>query len=309
MILASETFDGTFPFKPNFSAAPGFRMHYVDEGDGEPIVCLHGEPTWGYLYRDFIFALAQGNRVVVPDHMGFGKSETPQNREYTLQTHVENLAALIDDLKLEQITFVGQDWGGPIMGAYTIRHPQRVKRLCLMNTMLGYGAAVPNASVPQARPPKLTSSDWFQWVLKSLDDGSYRDTMEHLDQHIVEIMRKLGIRDVDSKGAAWRRAYATPFDSPEECKGAVEFPIDAAKGRIAEYVKQGLGGLEALRAKSAMLTEGLADRAMPPELVMADFKALFPDGPMVKLPDVGHYCQEDAPETLVALIQLFIQMT
>ena len=83
MIPADANFDGTFPFAPHFSDAPGFRMHYVDEGAGEPVVLLHGEPTWGYLYRNFIPPLAESNRVIVPDHMGFGKSETPQDREYT----------------------------------------------------------------------------------------------------------------------------------------------------------------------------------------------------------------------------------
>jgi len=109
MIPADETFEGTFPFEPHFSEAPGFRMHYVDEGEGEPLVLLHGEPTWGYLYRKFIPALSETHRVIVPDHMGFGKSETPQNRAYTMKTHVENLTALIDELDLQDITFVVQD--------------------------------------------------------------------------------------------------------------------------------------------------------------------------------------------------------
>src|ERR671919_1324416 len=77
MIAADQAFDGTFPFAPHFSTAAGFQMHYVDEGEGEPIVCLHGEPTWGYVYRRFIAPLSETNRVIVPDHMGFGKSETP----------------------------------------------------------------------------------------------------------------------------------------------------------------------------------------------------------------------------------------
>src|SRR5919108_3740989 len=81
MIPADETFDGTFPFKPHFTNAPGFRMHYVDEGEGDPIVCLHGEPTWAYLYRNFIPPLSKRHRVIVPDHMGFGRSETPVDRE------------------------------------------------------------------------------------------------------------------------------------------------------------------------------------------------------------------------------------
>ena len=108
MIPAEETFNQTFPFKPNFSTAPGFRMHYVDEGQGETVLCLHGEPTWGYLYRNFIPPLSQKYRVVVPDHMGFGKSETPQDREYVFAEHVKNLEAFIEDLNLTDITFVIQ---------------------------------------------------------------------------------------------------------------------------------------------------------------------------------------------------------
>jgi pimeloyl-ACP methyl ester carboxylesterase len=123
MIPVGETFDGTWPYAPHFCDAPGFRMHYVDEGKGEPIVCLHGEPTWGHLYRRFIPPLSQTHRILVADHMGFGKSETPRDRAYTLKTHVENLTSLIEALDLRDITFVAQDWGGPIAAAYTIRYP------------------------------------------------------------------------------------------------------------------------------------------------------------------------------------------
>ena len=94
--------------------------------------------------------------------MGFGKSETPQDRVYTLQTHVENLEKLIEDLDLNDITFVCQDWGGPITGAYTIRHPERVKRLFLMNTLFGYGGATP----PEGKTP------WFQWIEKTRRGGN-----------------------------------------------------------------------------------------------------------------------------------------
>jgi len=114
MIQANETFDGTWPYAPRFCPAGGFQQHYVDEGSGRPVVMLHGQPTWGYIYRHFIAPLARTHRVIVPDHMGFGKSETPQDREYTLATHVANLTVLIDTLDLREITFVMQDWGGPI---------------------------------------------------------------------------------------------------------------------------------------------------------------------------------------------------
>ena len=311
MISADETFGGTFPFTPHFSTAAGFRMHYVDEGNGEPIVCLHGEPTWGYLYRNFIPPLAQRHRVIVPDHMGFGKSDTPADREYSLRAHTENLAALIAELDLRDITFVVQDWGGPIAGAYTVRYPERVRRLCLMNSILGYANAATDLPKQDSRPkpPRLIDSSWFTYVKQGLEDGSYYEIMENLANHIGPLMGRLGLKNADARPELWKQAYAAHFSTPGDCKGAVEFPLDVALGRISPYVREGFPGVAALRSKPAMLAEGMDDLAIPPELAIYDFKTLFPHGPVVTLDGVGHYCQEDAPETLIALIQMFIQMT
>ena len=305
MIPAAETFEGAFPFQARFSTAPGFRMHYVDEGSGEPIILLHGEPTWGYIYRKFIPSLAESWRVIVPDHMGFGKSETPQDREYTLETHVSNLAALVDDLGLDGITLAGQDWGGPMLAAYTVRHPERVKRICLMNSLCGYGGMV--VSRDASKPPKLHESEWFRWVISSHRDGSYYKTMGNLGANVGKLMGRLGTESSLSELDV--QAYAAPFESPAECKGAVEFPLDVALNRIGPYVKAGASGVPALRSKPAMLAEGMRDRAIPPGLAIADFQALFPSSPVVRLERAGHFCQEDAAPELVALIQLFLQMT
>ncbi|MDZ7825791.1 MAG: alpha/beta fold hydrolase [Gammaproteobacteria bacterium] len=301
MIPADETFDGTWPFEPRFSTASGFRQHYVDEGprDGETIVCLHGEPTWGYLYRNFIPPLSRDYRVVVPDHMGFGKSETPQDRTYTLQTHVENLERLLDELELDDITFVCQDWGGPITGAWALRHPERVKRIVMMNTLFGYGGTTP----PAERSP------WFQWIAKHEEAGTLQGILGELGSTILSVMKILGFRNSAAVDDTWIRAYSMPFPDRESCIGGIEFPLDVHYERVRDYIIEGLstGNLEAVKAKPAMLAEGLADQAIHPEHAIADFRALFPHGPVVELPGVGHFCQEDVPETLVALIQQFIQ--
>ena len=298
MISPDETFDGTWPFAPRFSTAPGFRTHYVDEGHNEPIVCLHNEPTWDYLYRKFIPPLAETHRVIVPDHMGFGKSETLLDREYTLRTHVANLIAFLDDLGLENITFVAQDWGGPMAGAYTVRHPERVKRLCLMNTILGYGGA-----------PPITDSPWFRWVRAGLEDGMFEEVLGNIGSTVLSVMKILGFENSAAIDDAWLRAYSGHFRTKADCKGAIEFPIDVAKGRIVGFVKEGFGGVPELKKKPAMLVEGMKDRAIPPEIAIADFRALYPNGPIVTLPNAGHFSQEDAPETIVALIRQFVQMT
>ena len=122
-------------------------------------------------------------------------------------------------------------------------------------------------------------------------------------------MKLIGFQDSAAVTDTWVRAYSAPFATPKESIGGYEFPIDAYTGRIAPYVREGLAGLTELTAKPAMLAEGMEDRGIPPARAIADFKALWPDAPVVELPGVGHFCQEDAPEVLVALIRQFIQLT
>ena len=304
MIPAEETFDGTFPFAPNFCNAAGFKMHYVDEGKGDPIILLHGEPTWGYLYRNFIPELSKTHRVIVPDHMGFGKSETPQDREYTLKTHVENLAALINELELNDITFVMQDWGGPIGSSYAVRNLDRVKRFCLMNTvMAGAGAGRAAGSAREAASP------WFQWIGTHHEGGTLDETLGHLGSNILSVMKIIGFENSAAVNDAWIDAYSAPFPDKASCLGAIEFPLDAYLGRIGPYVMEEAENIPKLAEKPAMLVEGMKDHAIHPERAIAQFKALYPNGPVVELPNAGHFCQEDAPEIIVPLIQQFIQMT
>lgn len=305
MIPANETFDGTWPYAPHFSNASGFRQHYVDEGprDGEVILCLHGEPTWGYLYRNMIGPLAETHRVIVPDHMGFGKSETPQDRTYTLQTHVENLERLLDELDVTDLTIVCQDWGGPMTGAYSVRHPERVKRLFLMNTLFGYGGG----KAPAEKTP------WFQWVEKHEEAGTLRGVLGEMGTTVLSVMKLLGFQNSAAVDETWIRAYSAPFPNRESCIGAIEFPLDVHYRRFLNYVmdgvKQGLanGNLDAVKSKPAFLVSGDMDFAIDPEQVIGDFRGLFPQAPVVKVKGVGHFCQEDIPDTLVALIQGFLQ--
>lgn len=298
MIAANETFGGTWPFAPRFFDGAGFRMHYVDEGAGDPIVCLHGEPTWGYLYRNFIPPLSQTHRVIVPDHMGFGKSETPQDRAYALKTHVENLAALIDALDLQDITLVIQDWGGPIGAAYTLRHPDRVKRLFVLNTISGYGRVDPGPLSP-----------WFRFIKTHHDAGTLDEVLGHLGVNILSIMKIVGFENSAAVDDNWIAAYGAPFPTREACIGAIAFPLDALLGRIAPYVREGFPLLDNLKSKPAMLTVGMKDKAIDPERQIADFLSVWPGRPVVKLPQAGHFSQEDAPGTIVALIQQFVQAT
>lgn len=302
MIPAEETFDGTWPFAPLFCDAAGFRQHYVDQGKGRPVLLLHGQPTWGYIWRAFIPALAATHRVVTPDHMGFGKSQTPPDREYTLRTHVGNLTALIEALDLRNITLVMQDWGGPIGVGYAVRHPERIHSLVLMNTVVGYGVA------GRRDLPNPVETPWFRWVREGLPTGRTEAVLSQLGSTILSVMQIVGLERLDRVDATFIRAYGAAFPTPAACKGAIEFPLDLALGRIRDFVREGMTGVAALRDKPALMLEGMRDRAIPPALALADFSGIWPNGTVVQVPEAGHYIQEDAPESVLPALQTFLGM-
>jgi len=301
MIDAKETFNGSWPFKPNFFKGNGFSQHFVDEGprDASPIIMLHGEPTWGYIYRKFIPALSKENRIIVPDHMGFGKSETPQDKEYTLKTHVENLSNLIEFLDLKNITFVGQDWGGPIIGAYSIRNIKNVKSYFLINTLFGYSR--------EERPQSL--SPWFKWIKKHYDDKTLDGILGELGSTVLSVMKIPNFTNSEVIDDDWINAYSSQFPNRASCKGAINFPLDALLNRMVPYILEGfkLGDLKSLCSKPAFLAYGMQDRAIEPDYAIRDFKALFPNSKVFKLPNAGHYSQEDEPELLINLIKDFVK--
>jgi pimeloyl-ACP methyl ester carboxylesterase len=302
VIAADEDFDGTWPFAPHFSDAAGFRQHFVDEGAGRPVVLLHGQPTWGYIWRRFIPALAATHRVIVPDHMGFGKSETPPDRVYTLRSHVENLIALVEALDLHDITLVMQDWGGPIGVGYAVRHPERIHSLILMNTVVGYGTA------GRRDLPNPVETPWFRWIRDGMATGRTEAVLSQLGSTILSVMQIVGLERLDRVDATFVRAYGAPFATPSECKGAIEFPLDLALGRIRDFVREGAPGVAALRDKPALMIEGMLDRAIPPALALADFAGLWPTAPVIQVAGAGHYIQEDAPEIVLSAVQTFLGM-
>src|SRR5205085_220440 len=129
-----------FPFQPHYLDMDGLRIHYVDEGEGEVILCLHGEPSWSFLYRKMIPILSRNHRVIAMDFVGFGRSDKYTERgEYSFQMHRDTLVSFINALGLEQITLVVQDWGGLIGLRVTSEMPEKFARLVIMNTALPTG--------------------------------------------------------------------------------------------------------------------------------------------------------------------------
>ncbi len=306
MILPDDTFDGTFPFQPHFDTASGFRMHYVDEGgrDNQVVLCLHGEPTWGYLFRHLIGAFSPAYRVVVPDHMGFGKSETPADRTYWLQDHVDNLERFVMSLDLTGITLVMHDFGGPVGMGFATRHPDRIRRIISANgpTPLGQPDMLEPLTANAATAP------WFQWILAAQANGTLEQVLGQLGFNILSTLKLNGFEDNRIITDTWLRAYGAPFPTPQSCAGAIGWAKGFATGahvfeKPNEATKKDIG------SKPALALWGDADRTLQGRHFLPLFTAAFPDGLIQHLEGAGHYCFEDAPDRIAAAIGRFLQDT
>lgn len=306
MLQSSDTLDGTFPFAPHFTDAPGFPMHYVDEGsrDAPVILCLHGEPTWGYLFRHLIAALRKTHRVVVPDHMGFGKSATPQDRSYWLQDHVDNLERFVLALDLRDVTLVMHDFGGPVGMGLAARHPERIRRVVSINGPTPFG----QASLVERLTANVQVSPWFQWIVKAQSEGRLEPVLGELGYNILSTLKLNGFENHARINDTWLRAYGAPFATPAECAGAMGWAKGFATG-AHQFETPDAAARQAIRSKPALAIWGMADHTLHAEHFLPLFSELFPQAPIHKLDGVGHYSLEDAPEPIAALVTAFLQQT
>lgn len=303
-IAANETFYGTWPYEARFSDAPGFAMHYVDEGEGEIILALHGEPTWGYMFRNLIKALSPQNRVIVPDHMGFGKSATPQDRSYLLQDHIDNLEKFVLDLDLRDITLVMHDFGGPVGMGLAIRHPERIKRIISTNGPTPLG----QSGLGEALSKNGANSPWFSWIAKAHGDNTLDLLLGQLNYTILSTLKINGFQRNDLITDLWLRAYRAPFETPESCLGAIGWAKGFAEGAHQFETPDDVTA-KTLAQKPALAIWGMADRTLQAEHFLPLFTEAFPDGTTYHLENVGHYCHEDEPEKIIKLIMKFLKDT
>lgn len=290
--ITNETFGGTWPFEPRFhETREGHRMHYVSEGTGEPIVMLHGNPTWGYLYRKFIPPLSAGHRCIVPDHVGFGKSDKPLDAPYNLAWHIENLHDLWRSLDLWNATLVTQDWGGPIGLGFAVEHADRIKRVVILNTWafrLGEGTPL----------PPLLEEFRREMIGEALVQGLNAFVEGFLPYGIFHKERLPEIMD----------AYRAPFPDWNSRVGVLAFPRDIPVGEShPSYAKMGeiQDALARLQVPTAVIW-AQHDPAFPPFLADA-WQNVWPHAEVHRIETASHYLQEDEPERIVALIQDFLK--
>lgn len=306
MIQPEATYGGSFAFAPHFTDAPGFRMHFVDVGPrhGEVVLCLHGEPTWGYLFCHLIPVLSATHRVIVPDHMGFGKSETPAARSYWLQDHIDNLEKFVLALGLTDITLVMHDFGGPVGMGFAARHPHRIRRLISANGPTPFG----QPDLVERVTANAAVSPWFRWIARAEADGNLETVLGQLGFNILSTLKLNGFENNAIITDDWLAAYGAPFASPAECLGAIGWAKGFATG-AHRFETPDAAADRSIRSRPALAIWGEEDRTLHAAHFLPLFQSVFPDASIHRLAGAGHYCLEDVPEAVNHLIAEFISQT
>jgi haloalkane dehalogenase len=277
-------FGGTFPFEARYIDADDVRLHYVDEGprDAPPLLFVHGNPTWSYLWRRPIAELsANGRRCVAFDHMGYGRSDKPpQLGRYTLEAHVHNALVLIDELDLRDVTLVAHDWGGPIGLGAMLERRERLRAAVLMNT--------------------------WAWELPSFVPSFIREfRTEGLGEILVlggnlfveSIPGGMASRDTDP---VMMEAYRAPFPhywsrlAMLAAQRDIPFTERDRSAALMGSIHEQLDELDI----QVTLVWGMRDPVFQP-VFMEQWRELFPAARVVELQDAAHFVPEDRPDAVI----------
>ena len=276
-----------YPFKSRFHALKEHRYHYIDEGNGEPVVMLHGNPTWSFMYRDLILEFRKTHRVVAPDHLGCGLSDKPGDFPYRLETHIDNLENLLLSLKLKNINLLVHDWGAPIGLGFAVRHPKLIKSLVILNSSAFSSNQLP-WRIAVCKLPVVG-----EFLIRRCNLFSLAATRMTVENPLSDEVR---------------RGYLLPYDSYENRVAINRFVRDIPIGPEApsyEALLEIEHGLWLLRENPVCLVWGMKDWCFTPAF-LERWLVYYPQAVTLRLRNAGHYVQEDCGEELIAFVRHFL---
>lgn len=280
---------GEYPFESRWLEKEGARMHYLDEGRGTPLLLLHGNPTWSYLYRKIIQALRPEARLIAPDYPGFGFSDHPPGYGYTPKEQAEWVNALIDHLKLKKMIHVCQDWGGPIGLSVAVHRPKEFAGLVILNSWCW---------------PHDLNSRLFSIVMGGKRLGRYLQLKKNF---FAKKIIPAGIFHKEKITPALMSAYTDPFPTEASRIGAWVFPreIRGSAGWLADIESK----LHLLKNRPVALIWPGKDPAFGKERYLDRWRRYFPDAEIERVEDASHYIQEDRPDRVIAGIKRILEQT
>jgi cis-3-alkyl-4-acyloxetan-2-one decarboxylase len=283
-----------YPFNGHFFDRPGGRLHYLDEGKGDPIVMLHGNPTWSFYYRNVILALRDYYRCIAPDHIGCGMSDKPPESryDYSLKSRIDDLEALLEHLDItSNITLILQDWGGMIGMAFAARHPERIKRIIATNT-----GAFPL--------PKTKRFPFSLWLGRNTRLGAWL------------ILKKNAFCLLAAKWCVKRgplppevrEMLLKPYDTPEHRIAVLKFvqtiPLRETDPGYDIAISTA-AALEKFQNVPTLLLWGMKDFVFDRHF-LAEWQRYFPHAEAETWADCGHYLLEDATDEVISRMREFL---
>jgi haloalkane dehalogenase len=265
-----------YPFKSHFYKTSRGKMHYVDEGKGEPVVFIHGNPSWSFQFRNVIKKLSKSNRCIAPDMIGFGLSDKPQDFSYLPEEQAKIIDDFLEYLDLRDITIVVGDWGGPIGLSYAIKHPDRIKNIVITNTWLW-----------------SVKSDWYYQAFSKFVGGPIGKLLIDRRNFFARDIVKMASGIKPSKEVHMH--YLKPLENNKERKGSWVFPgqvVGSWKWLDSLWKKS-----KVLENKKILLAWGMKDIAFR-EKELNTWKKAFPDSRVVRYSDTGHFVAEERPGDL-----------
>ena len=283
------TFRDLYPFQSKFLEINGLKYHYLDEGSGETVVMLHGNPTWSFYYRNLIQGLRNNYRVIVPDHIGCGLSDKPQDYPYCLQSHIENLSVLIDTLGVTNVSVVVHDWGGPIGLGYAVDNPQKIKQIVAFNTTICLTRKFPlrilMCKLPLVGDILIRRCNFFAL-------GAVYMACKNRSKMTTPV--KCG----------YLKPYNTYANRIANLRFVEDIPLTSKHPtwQIGESISR---RIDKLKDKPILICWGDRDFCFTP-FFLEEWKRQFPLAQIHRFTDAGHYVLEDAFDEILPIVKKFL---
>jgi haloalkane dehalogenase len=269
-----------YPFQPRRFDLPIGSMSYVDEGAGDPIVMVHGNPYWSFEYRKIIRAFSATHRCIAPDHIGFGLSDKPRTWSYLPEDHAANLAALLDFLDLEGVTLIVGDWGGPIGLSWAIDNPERVSSIVVNNTWLW-----------------PVDDDWYYRAFSGFVGGPIGRVLIRRRNFFATSVVKHAWGDRHLLTPEIRTHIETPLADPEDRLGTWVFPRRIIGSTT--WIRSLWDRRDRLNGAVKLIAWGMKDIAFR-EKELNRWAETFPEARVVRYPNAGHFVPDEAAEDLIS---------
>jgi len=283
--MKAQAWKKHYPFEGKYIDVNGHKLHYVDEGQGHPVIMLHGNPTWSFFYRNVVKGLQGNYRCIVPDHIGCGLSDKPQDFEYTLENHVSNVIKLINELKIDKFSLVVHDWGGAIGMGVATAMPDKVMSMTLMNTAAFKSKDIPFTiglcKLPLIGEPMVRAFNAFAWP------ATFMAVEKKLDADIKE-------------------GYLYPYNNYSNRIATAQFvkdiPLHSGHRSWSKLdsIEQGLKDVKCPK----LFIWGAKDFCFNMKFLKR-WKDFYPDDKYIVYEDAGHYVLEDERDNCVKEIGNF----